>query len=245
MTTPPLPRLDASELLVFHRTPANADVLARVSGSNDPVVLIVSNGDGRLLFSGALDAWRADGGVEFDRFWLSVFAGLALATPPVVDVDVSPPLRSAGDTARLSVRIRDVGSAVSASIDAGEPIRLLPDAVPGVFTGSFVAPAGSRPHAIEVTVDGARRTIMRGGFVVGDDARPITLAAPLALLASPHGGIDVGPDDLPALERQVRQSIAAPQAMIVRRPTRSSWWLIPFAACLSGEWWLRRRRGLR
>jgi hypothetical protein len=27
-------------------------------------------------------------------------------------------------------------------------------------------------------------------------------------------------------------------------PMRSAWWIIPFALALSGEWWLRRRRGL-
>lgn len=246
-TTAPLPRLDASEMLVFHRAPAGADVLARVSGSNDPVVLIVSNGDGRLLFSGALDAWRsrADSGVAFDRFWRSAFAGLALATPPAVDVDISPSPVSAGDPAHVTARIRTLGSAVSASLDTGESIRLWPDATRGVFTGSFVAPAGQGPHAVEVVVAGTIRTTGRGVFRVQSDARPIVAAAPLALLASSHGGVNVGPNDLAALERHVRQSIAASRATSARRPMHSPWWLLPFATCLSGEWWLRRRRGLR
>jgi hypothetical protein len=28
-------------------------------------------------------------------------------------------------------------------------------------------------------------------------------------------------------------------------PMRTPWWILPFAACLSAEWWLRRRDGLR
>jgi hypothetical protein len=28
-------------------------------------------------------------------------------------------------------------------------------------------------------------------------------------------------------------------------PMRSPWWIVPFAACLSAEWWLRRRAELR
>jgi class 3 adenylate cyclase len=28
-------------------------------------------------------------------------------------------------------------------------------------------------------------------------------------------------------------------------PLQSPWWILPFALCLSGEWWLRRRDGLR
>jgi hypothetical protein len=27
-------------------------------------------------------------------------------------------------------------------------------------------------------------------------------------------------------------------------PMRSAWWIVPFVLALSGEWWLRRRRGL-
>jgi hypothetical protein len=30
-----------------------------------------------------------------------------------------------------------------------------------------------------------------------------------------------------------------------RYPMRSWWWLLPFAGCLTAEWWLRRRAGLR
>ena len=30
-----------------------------------------------------------------------------------------------------------------------------------------------------------------------------------------------------------------------RYPMRSPWWLLPFVACVGGEWWLRRRAGLR
>jgi hypothetical protein len=37
----------------------------------------------------------------------------------------------------------------------------------------------------------------------------------------------------------------ASRATIVRRPMRSGWWLLPFAAGLAAEWWQRRRRGLR
>jgi hypothetical protein len=28
-------------------------------------------------------------------------------------------------------------------------------------------------------------------------------------------------------------------------PMHSPWWIVPFAACLGVEWWLRRRSGLR
>ncbi len=245
--TAPLPRIDASETLVFRNGLAGADVLARTAGSNDAVIAIVQHGDGRLLFSGALDAWRsrAERGVEFDRFWQSAIAGLALATPPLVDVEVTPALPAAGDHVEVSVQVRGEGHTVSATLDTGEVVRLWPAATQGAFTGSFAAPPGRRAHAIEVVADGATRAIGRGVFVVDSNLRTATPAAPLALAATSHGGIDVGPTDLPALERHLRDTIVPSRAPVRRRPMRSPWWLIPFAGCLSGEWWLRRRRGLR
>jgi hypothetical protein len=49
-------------------------------------------------------------------------------------------------------------------------------------------------------------------------------------------------------EQQVARAIsgAATMSRIVSvHPMRKPWWILPFAACLSAEWWLRRRDGLR
>jgi hypothetical protein len=242
-----VPRIDASETLVFRRAPADADVLARAAGSSDPVILVVPHGDGRLLFSGALDAWRsrAERGVEFDRFWQSAIAALALETPPAIDVQVTPPLLRAGDSARVAVHVRGAAPSVSATLDTGEAIRLWPTATPGGFTGSFTSPDGRGAHTIEVVANGTTQTKGRGIFVTGDAVRLATPSAPLALLAASHGGINVTDDDLPALERHLRSVVVSERAVVRYRPLRSPWWLVPFAACLSGEWWLRRRRGQR
>jgi hypothetical protein len=70
-------------------------------------------------------------------------------------------------------------------------------------------------------------------------------AAPLSMLATSHRGIDVTADHLADAERFVRSTVASPVATVVRRPMQSAWWIVPFTACLSAEWWLRRRRGLR
>ena len=45
--------------------------------------------------------------------------------------------------------------------------------------------------------------------------------------------------------RLARLADALEAARVEGRPMRSAWWILPFAACLSAEWWLRRRRGLR
>jgi hypothetical protein len=85
-----------------------------------------------------------------------------------------------------------------------------------------------------------------GSFLVASDARVARPAGPaLALLAESHGGRNVAATDIQALTRTLREQIAAPSARVTRRPMRSPWWLVPFVACLGGDWWLRRRRGLR
>jgi len=65
------------------------------------------------------------------------------------------------------------------------------------------------------------------------------------MLATSHRGIDVAPDHVADLERFVRGAVASPSTPLVRHPMRSTWWILPFAFCLSAEWWIRRRQGLR
>jgi len=243
-----LPRIDASEILTFNETTPEARVLARAADSNAPVIVVLPRGDGRLMFSGALDAWRsrAEKGVAFDRFWQAAIAGLALDTPPLVDVTLAPALPAAGDRVHVSVRVRgDAADAVSATVDDGEVVRLWPTAAAGAFTGTFTAPPRRGVHVLEVVAADGKRTTGRGRFVVGADATSIAPAAPLALLAASRGGIDVDADHLAALERHLRATIVPDRAWLRYRLMRSPWWLVLFAACLSGEWWLRRRRGRR
>jgi hypothetical protein len=71
------------------------------------------------------------------------------------------------------------------------------------------------------------------------------VASSLAMLASSHRGIDVTPDHVVDLERFLRGAVTSPRTTVVRHPMRSTWWILPFAICLSAEWWLRRRGGLR
>ena len=88
-------------------TVPGATVLARVAGSNEPVVCLIPHGAGRILVSGALDAWRyrADKDSAFDRFWRSAIAGVALATPPAVDVEIAPAVARPGESVRIVARV--------------------------------------------------------------------------------------------------------------------------------------------
>jgi hypothetical protein len=241
--------LRASELLVFRGQTVPADVVAATPGTDAaPVIISMARGAGRLLASGAMDAWRfrAADRASFDRFWQSVIAGLASAAPPPLDVDVAPGILRPGEAADVVVRARGEGvAAVSATID-GQPIRLWPDAERGVFRGRIIA-AKPGSWTIEAHAEGTSdRTGSRMMAVTADAEHARGAVAPaLSMLAASHAGIDVAPDRLADLERFVRESIHAPRVPVERRPMRSTWWLVPFTAALSAEWWLRRRRGLR
>ena len=245
--------LQASELLVIRAAGPGTDVLARIPGADaSPAIVTMPRGDGRVLLSGAMDAWRyraADNGA-FDRFWQSTIAALALAVPPPIAIDVDPPLLRPGDpgTVTARVRSREIGG-VSGSID-GQPLRLLPAAEPGVYRGDFVASRAPGRSTIEVRTvpPGPERPGLRGTHtvIVRDDAQVLRPSTPsLSLLAQSHRGIDVTPDRVAELERFLRGAVSSPRVPLVRHPMRSTWWILPLGLCLSAEWWLRRRRGLR
>jgi len=252
-TTAPAPGFDASELLVAgDRSPAMLalQVIAATTGEDAaPVVVSVPRGDGRLVWSGAMDAWRfrANDDGAFDRFWQSTVAGLALAAPAPLEVRVEPSLLAPRETADVIVHMRSRNEAsVSATVD-GVPIRLRPAPDAGVFTGTFVARDTPGRSRVNVQVDGAHPQSASATVVVDQDARRVDAEspAPLSMLSSSHGGIDVSPDRVDAVERWVRSVVAAPQTRVSGHPMRSVWWMVPLAACLSAEWWLRRGRGER
>src|SRR3954470_9180095 len=208
---PPTASLRASELLVAHVLAPGVDVIARLPGleagtasgsggssaGDDSVAVIVSapRGGGRLLVSGAMDAWRyrALDNSAFDRFWRSTVAGLALDVPPPVSVTVDPPIARPGERAIVTVRVRSRDAdGVSASIE-GEPIRLVPDPETGVYRGGFVAPLAG-VATLQVRTGGASEGT--ASVVVRPHVERVqsTAAPALALLASSYRGIDVSPE---------------------------------------------------
>jgi len=197
-----------------------------------------------------MDAWRyraSDNGA-FDRFWQSTIAGLGLAVPPPIDISIDPPLPQPGERVDLTVRVRSRGaSSVSASLDGNQPIRLLPDPEAGRYRGRFIARETPGRSTLTVEAQGPQPLATSRTLVVPSDVRRVRDAASpaLSMLASSHRGIDVTPERLIELERFVRRSVESPRVPIIRHPMRSAWWMLPFAACLSAEWWMRRRRGLR
>jgi hypothetical protein len=247
------PPLQASELWLQEPPARQGEIVATTAGAGGaPVVVTMAHGAGRVLVSGAMDAWRfrAANDGAFDRFWQAAVAGLALAAPPALDVEVLPsPLRP-GEPGEVIVRARraDAAVRVRASVD-DRPIRLWPDAERGVYRGAVTAPATAGRAivraAVDATATSGEHSAARFVPVVTGARSASGMAPPLALVASAHGGINVTPDHFPELARFLRARVQSGRTRRFAHPMRSPWWIAPFAACLAGEWWLRRRRGLR
>jgi hypothetical protein len=71
------------------------------------------------------------------------------------------------------------------------------------------------------------------GILVTDDRLSTAVAA--------FGGVTVEADGIAALVTRLRASATPRHTPVPVHPMRSAWWIVPFAACLGGEWWLRRR----
>jgi hypothetical protein len=246
-----LPAIQASELLTFDRTPGT--LAMATTGSNAPAIAALPVGAGQLLISGALDAWRfrANDNDAFDRFWQSAIGGLAAAVQPALDVEIVPAVVPPDAKAEVLVRVRRsaLGVAagaplpVSAASSTGDVVRLWPGDEPDTFYGSFTAPGKAGNHRMVVT---ANAQSSAGIFLVATGARAARPAGPpLSLLAESRGGQDLALSDVPTMAKTLRRSITSPTVRVERRPMRSAWWLVPFVACLGGEWLLRRRKGQR
>jgi len=247
------PRMDASELLEAPSLSSSASVLARSAASKAPVVWTLPVGDGRVLVSGAMDAWRyrAENGVEFDRFWRSAIAGLALAAKPAIDVGVEPGVSGSDQPLRATAIVRGVerrrlGNALSITgkID-GRSFRFWPDANAGHFSGSFAADRARIGQTLRVSAAlGDGSATGSASALIDDSPREIS-GLPLSLLSASHHGVDVNASTIATLAQHLRTTVPAQMARVEHRPMRSVWWMFPFAGCLSAEWWLRRRSGRR
>lgn len=242
--------LRAGEILQPDSTALTATALARRQTGAASVVA-TPTGNGQIIVSGAMDAWRyrdRDAGA-FDRFWCSLVAEAAAVSAPlqlVFDRDVAAAGTRLGFTLRS--RVTDPRTPISASAVArcgdgpAQAIRLWPAGGPATFRGEWpIAEAG--PCTIEAALGSNRVT---GGVAVTaapKRAAPATIAR-LEREARSAGGIVTTIDDLSPIATAIAQESGQEKSEPVH-PMRSAWWIVPFAGCLSIEWWLRRRNGLR
>lgn len=255
-------RLRASEFAVPRSAAPGAITIAglRQAAGTRPVILAWPRGHGRIVFSGALDAWRYRGAEApaFRSFWRGVIGAAALAAPPPVEMSLDPGVAEPGAPVRVRARLRrtEYDTAAGRSsfpeiraewISAGgarEAIRMWPCAELGVYEGRFDA---YRPGSYGVRVRTANGTSADTLLIVKEGAAPPPLEAPdddVTLVSNATGGVAVTSADLAPLVAHV-QGLARADIRKTVHPMRSPWWIVPFAAALCAEWAIRRRHGLR
>ncbi len=252
--------IKATELALPRDLRAAATVLAsaRLSDRMRPAIVSWPLGAGRLVFSGALDAWRyrADNEAAFGTFWTGLIANLAASAPRALEVTVHPALAAPGERVVVRAALRQtewttegdrtelpaIGAAVVAADGASESIRLWPTAEPGTFEGYVTMQSAGR-FDVRASAGALRAD---APIVVAEDLRKahgVTDGRP-GVVARSTGGVVVTGSDLGPLDDHLRGLRPAEQTTTLR-PMRSAWWIVAFAGALCAEWTLRRRQGLR
>lgn len=247
----------AADVVTALSSPAAVALASLATG--EPIVLDIPLGAGRIIVSGAVDAWRyrgADGG-SFARFWRTVIGDAAESAARPLRVTAQPVIAQAGEEITVEVAIRDAvpGQTIEAraSLDGVDatPIRLWPAASPGVFTGRVRAPATPGEHRIRVSTRAA------GAQAALESDTAVSIATGLALpagshadvtlttFASAHSGSYIADGSPQSLRAALDDAFAAHTAEVDIHPMRSAWWLLPFVLGLGLEWKWRRERGLR
>jgi len=248
----------ASEMLVGQGLPPGTTVLAR--HGSEPVVFSSPRGRGRIVFFGAIDAWRYRGLDDdgFARFWRRMLLTEADSVAQRLDVDVEPAVARSGERVRVTARLRATEWArvpgelalppatahvVRAGHAENEALRLWPTAEPGVLEGEWTA--SGRGDA-DVTVTMGRATADAIVTVADDVSRASEPDAEGLALAARASGGDVKPSrEVGALVASIATRVPARQERVFAHPMRSPWWLLPFAGALTVEWAWRRKRGSR
>jgi len=248
----------AAELLVPRSIPSSVRILA-ATDAGEPIVFAVRRGAGAVIVSGALDAWRYRGRDEdtFARFWRRAILDQAAAVPPGLEVTVTPAVARPGEVVRISARMRAselpagvdrvdlprVSAHATAAAPHGDtPVRLWPTAEPGVYEGEWRASSAADYNISIIAGDsrGDAPITVTPAVTHGSASDP----GSLALAAGATGGRVFPVDRSSALVDALGAAYPARRVTRTRYPMRSSWWVIPFALLLTGEWISRRRAGL-
>jgi hypothetical protein len=248
----------ASELVTMATMPRGGRGIGMVDGA--PAIVSWPVGDGRVIFSGALDAWRyrADPKSRLAPFWRQELLTAALSAPPPLRVELHPAVVRPGQTVRLEVRLRAtewVGPdplnhetrlpAIAARISdpSGKLgiIRLWPDAEPGVFRGDVtVATAGIHTVRVETDQHAADAALLADAGA----APPVGLSWDPGSVAALTGGVAVNASEIGRVSEHLSTLPRSSRQRQIR-PFEAAWWPWIFASLLCGEWALRRRAGQR
>ena len=246
-----------------------ASVLAVTSGAGGaprPLVAVQRYGYGRSMVFAGEASWRwrmrmPSSNHTFETFWRQAGRWLVASAPEPVALTV--PAVSLGETAALSVDVRDAGfrplpdATVRLRVTRGGATQELQTTPDASRPGRFTAPVPSdQPGLLRVDVE-ARRDGTRVGeahewtLVGGVDrewADPRRNDGVLDRLARGTGGRLVAENEIPQLPALVATAHAAAAAAAppeARELWHSPWLLLALLGALGGEWILRRRWGLR
>ena len=240
--------LETREILSFERS---SGVIPIATAGDDAVVVWWGLGRGRVIVSGALDAWKFRAGDNgFETFWRSVVWDAAMAAGPPVRVSADRSIVRPGDEIRVEATLQsmtELGGEVGAvgSVECGGErafLRLWPQPRPGVFSGTFLA-RGTGDCRIQVTLagqDGETHVAVRP-----DVRRPAPDGVDVSAAMAAHGGLVVASGNEAELLNRVREALPPQPGLLETYPMRSVWWIVPFVTALGTEWLLRRRAGLR
>jgi len=247
----------AAELAWPSRLPEGANPVASTrNAAARPIVWSSPVGAGRVIVSGALDAWRfRDRSVSsFDRFWQTLVAGAATSAIGPITLTAGETVVVPRERVPVSALVRDAALSTAlptkASANAAfgsdaqrSGVRLWPAVRVGMFRAELRAPAQPGTYRLTVGANGARSDVPI--LVAADVARP-TPESPNLLRAwvASRGGSAIGATDIGALAPRLASSIRPADRRMAWHPMRSAWWILPFALVLAAEWWMRRRRGL-
>jgi hypothetical protein len=212
------------------------------------VVASRSVGRGRVIVSGALDAWRyRETSPGFATFWPSLIWNAAVLAGAPLRVETDRSVARPGEPVYIEAELQtDSGDDVSThgALVCGADkqfVRLWPAARRGSVFGT-VRGSSAAECLLIVTINGMEG---RSPVTFRDDwLEASSEDGRLEALAAAHGAelLNVGDED--ELVRQVQDRLMTRRIEAAGHPMRSPWWLLPFVLCLGGEWWLRRRSGL-
>ena len=259
ITVPTGVPMRASEFLIAGRLAPGTESLAEVEqgGSARPVIISWPSGAGRVIFSGAPDAWRYRTGKDgFSQFWRATIGAGSAAAPGRVEVKLDPSAVAPGEPVTIRVRARAtefdwesslisipaIRARVVGEKGFDEVVRLWPSLELGEFEGRLKA-AGAGRYDVHVTLDGggSSDTVL---LVTGDARRVRGSDDAMRTLALGSGGVSVDESDLTPLVAHL-ESLTRSTVQASVHPARSAWWMLGFVSLVSVEWLIRRRRGLR
>ncbi len=223
------------------------------SSSGLPTIVMSATGTGRVVVGGAMDAWRYRDANEgaFDRFWRGIVVE-AGAQGAELGIQLRHTLAAAGTAVQFEVRSRHMqppkSETVRANVRCGDGaaqmIRLWPQGEQGAYAGEW--PVGDASECqLYVSIAGGPSSSTSLAVVRAPTRGVKATLANLERLVAATSGVSVVAGEEQKVGEHLRARAPASAVRTSTRPMHSPWWILPFAVCLAGEWWLRRRDGLR